>query len=279
MSGRSPEDVGQEVASMRIRRIMVPLALLSIATVAAAQAPVRFEPVFQWQLDVDGSADPSTRFFQSRQMAAVLMVADSLPSPVLLNQRTQTVQEVPLMRLAPQSDGQIALTRGEELATVSRYAVGEEGLTFAYAGRSVRLALKPPLVGEQTAAALFAHSPQYRTKAAGYAPDQAALAKIRDAGNGVRVLVVFASWCHVCSEFLPRGLKMEEALAGGPVRFEYLGLPTDPWEGPVVKRYGVSSLPTAIVYRGEREIGRYIGAEGWTRPEAQLLRAIQAGGD
>jgi hypothetical protein len=87
---------------------------------------------------------------------------------------------------------------------------------------------------------------------------------------------VFGSWCSVCKQYLPRGLAVADALAGAPMQFEYFGLPLeDPWSTPEVKRLGVTSLPTAIVYRGDEEIGRFAGAEQWNRPEMRILEAVE----
>ena len=99
---------------------------------------------------------------------------------------------------------------------------------------------------------------------------------LKGVGEGYRVRVVFGSWCHVCRNFLPRGLKLQEALEGSAIRFEYYGLPKGPWEPPhpEVRRLEVKSLPTAIVFKGDREIGRYVGGDGWQRPEARLWLAI-----
>ena len=40
-------------------------------------------------------------------------------------------------------------------------------------------------------------------------------------------------------------------------------------------RLEVKELPTAIVYRNGREIGRYVGGPGWTSPEVSLLNILR----
>ena len=104
------------------------------------------------------------------------------------------------------------------------------------------------------------------------------MAKLRAVGADYHVQVVFGSWCSVCKHYLPRGLAVAEALGDAGIRFEYLGLPLEnPWQTPEVKRLEVKSLPTAIVYRGDREIGRFAGGEQWEKPEARLLEAVSSG--
>ena len=180
------------------------------------------------------------------------------------------------MRLVPRSGGGVGLLKGDELRTVGKFKITPEAITFSHSGVSLGLKEKGSLVGETSPEHLFEHSPGYRTLADTYVPDPGLVAKLKGVGEGYRVRVVFGSWCHVCKNFLPRGLKLQEALAGSPIRFEYYGLPKGPWEPPhpEVRRLEVKSLPTAIVFKGDREIGRYVGGDGWQRPEARLWLAI-----
>jgi len=87
----------------------------------------------------------------------------------------------------------------------------------------------------------------------------------------VRVLTFFGSWCPHCSTHVPLLLKVEQGLAGGKFQFEYLGMPKGPAFGevPEGKQYKVTGVPTAILFRGDREIGR-IPNSGWSNPEVAI---------
>lgn len=39
----------------------------------------------------------------------------------------------------------------------------------------------------------------------------------------------------------------------------------------IVRHFGVKNIPTMIVVEGEREIGRGVGIEGWTKVQSLLL--------
>jgi thiol-disulfide isomerase/thioredoxin len=181
---------------------------------------------------------------------------------------------VPAARLRDAGDG-VTIERGDSLADLGTFSVEGTDVRFSHGEVAVALRPKPALVGEHTLEELYRHTPKYRVDAGAYAPDPAILAKLREVGSDYRVKVVFGSWCSVCKHYLPRGLALAEALGGAPIRFEYLGLPVeDPWQTPEVKRLEVKSLPTAIVYRGDREIGRFAGGQEWDRPEVRLWEAI-----
>jgi hypothetical protein len=212
-------------------------------------------------------------------VAAILVVSDRLPTPVLLHVQSRGVQAVPRERLKPNQDA-LVLERGDPLQGLGNFEVMEKGgVRFSYGAVQAMVTPKPSLVGRHTLAELYQHTPKYKVDAERYDPDPATVEKLRGVGGGYRVTVVFGSWCSVCKHFLPRGLAVAEALAGTPLQFEYLGLPIeDAWNTPDVKRLGVKSLPTAIVYRGEKEIGRFAGGEEWERPEARLWQVISAAG-
>jgi hypothetical protein len=242
---------------------------------AVAQAPT-FAPGGDLDVLVSGTPDPAARTYESPQDAAVLVVSDRLPSPVLLHVRSKGVQAVPAARLREASGG-ITIERGDPLADLGTFSVEGTDVRFSHGDVAVVLRPKPALVGEHTLDELYEHTPKYRFDAEAYAPDPAIVAKLRELGRDYHVKVVFGSWCSVCKHYLPRGLAVADALDGAGIRFEYLGLPIqDPWQSPEVKRLGVTQLPTAIVYRGDREIGRFAGAWEWDHPEVRWWEAISA---
>jgi thiol-disulfide isomerase/thioredoxin len=264
------------------RRARAGLALgwavaLAAATVAGrAQAPT-FVPGGDYELLVGGTLDAAARIYESPADAAMLVVSDRLPSPVLLHVRSRGVQAVPAARLHQAGAG-LSLERGDALESLGSFEVQGTEVRFAHGATSAALRPKPALVGQHTLEELYRHTPRYRVDAEAYAPDPAILTKLREAGADYRVQVVFGSWCSVCKHYLPRGLAVAQALGDAGIRFQYLGLPLEnPWQSPEVKRLEVKSLPTAIVYQGDREIGRFAGGEEWEKPEARLLETITGG--
>ena len=267
----------------RVRTAMAALLALALsATIAGQQSATEFEPSSEYQLAVSGEIDERASIFLSRSPAAVLVVSDRLPTPVLLLPGSGALQAVPLLRLVQRSGGRVGLLRGDELQGLGSFSIGKEGgVSFSYSGVSALLQVKPPpkpLVGETNLSDLLEHSPDYRAKADVYVPDRNIIARLSEVESGYTVRVIFGSWCHVCTNFLPRGVKVHEALSDSAIRFEYYGLPTNPWEPkhPEVARLSVTGLPTAVVYKGTKEIGRYVGGEQWLQPEARLWAAIQS---
>lgn len=258
-----------------------PVALLigSISAVLFAQAgSVEFERIGNFELVVAGAVDTEAQMYQSAVARGILVISNRLPTAVLLHPGSGGVETVPLIRLAPRPGGGIRLLRGEPLRSLGNFQVGNDGIAFRHGSISVKLRTKPPLVGESSLGELFEHSPEYKVEADAYQPDAETVARLLEVGDGYSVRVIFGSWCHVCERFLPRGLRVQEALAESRIRFEYYGLPANPWNPPhpEVSRSEVKSLPTAIVYHNGKEIGRYAGGDEWLRPEQRLWSAIRS---
>lgn len=263
------------VSPLRAGLLSLGVALLAVAgaTRVLAQSAV-FVPGGDVDLVVAGAIDTAARIYESPNDAALLVVSDRLPSPVLIFVRSRGVQAVPAARLRQAGEG-LTIERGDALADLGAFQLEGTEVRFTHGTVAAALRPKPSLVGAHTLQELYQHTPRYRVDAEGYVPDPAIVAKLREAGKDYHVKVVFGSWCSVCKHYLPRGLAVANAIGDASIRFEYFGLPLeDPWHSPEVVRLGVKSLPTAIVYRGDQEIGRFAGGEGWEQPEARLWDAI-----
>ncbi len=251
--------------------------LLPAAGAAGAQDDLRgFELAGDYQLFLQGQEAAGARLYLSRTAGAFLVIADDLPSPILLSARNQTAYKVQLLKISPAGEDTVDLLPGALFGSPMPFRQIPKGLEFQVDGLRAQLRQRPSLAGEATLEALYDHDPAYRRSANAYESDPAVVAELAELGAGVEVRTVFGSWCHVCERFMPRGLKVHEQLQESPLRFTYYGLGDDnPWGDAEVERLAVKELPTAIVYRDGREIGRYVGGPGWTRPEVSLRNILR----
>ena len=257
------------------------IALLAVPSVSRAQAIPSdsvlrdFEPSGEFVLIVNGKGVPKAEIYQNDKVPAILVLSSALPSPVLLTPREGKVETVHIMKIAKQKDGSVDLLADAVLAPIGQFQRDGENAAFTYEGRKVSLNPKPPLTGVHKAADLKQHNPQYARSASIYQPNGAAIASLKKEAKPVTVRVFFGSWCPHCRQHVPYILKVEDALKGSQVKFEYVGLPRPPdaWTSPEVKRLKVGSVPTGIVYVGGREVGRITG-EGWNAPEVLLNKIV-----
>lgn len=92
-------------------------------------------------------------------------------------------------------------------------------------------------------------------------------------GAGRPVLVdLWAAWCGPCRKVGPIVDEIADERAGSLDVFK-LDVDANP---DVAIRYGVSSIPTLLVFRDGEEVGRVVGALPKARIEAQLDEALGA---
>jgi thiol-disulfide isomerase/thioredoxin len=249
---------------------------LAAASAGAQQVPLDaelrgFQSSGTYVLTVDGKP-ADAEIFESN-VPAVLVIAPSLPTPLLLRPGKATVETVPLAKVSRQADGSVGLLADSELAPLGKFKPVGASVAFAYGGKRVSLDPKPPLLGLHTAAELLAHDPAYARNAAEYRPGPTSIAALRAASKPVRVRVFFGSWCGFCKLRAPRLLAVEQTLAGSNVSFEYFGLPSPPagWKDPEAARLKIGSVPTAVVFVDGKAVGRLVG-DDWNAPEVTLAR-------
>jgi thiol-disulfide isomerase/thioredoxin len=274
---------------MKTRRALLALALGLLAPSVAplgAQSAGRapggpalhgFEPSGTYLLVVDGKPVPEAAIYESAKLPAVLVVAPSLPTPVLLRPGRKTVEAVPAELITNRDDGTVVVADAK-LLPLGEFKAAGTSIAFAYGPKRASLDPKPALVGLLTAADVRQHDPHYSRAAAEYRPSPAAIAALQKVQGPVSVRVFFGSWCPVCKQRVPAMLQVEEALVGSAVTIEYQGLPLPPaaWKDPEAVRFKVTAVPTAIVFVGGKAVGRLIGQD-WNTPEVELSRLVGAG--
>ncbi len=141
----------------------------------------------------------------------------------------------------------------------------------------VEVRLAPPLRKALSPDELRAALPLYALRAERIDVD---LESLRSAGPPrpeLRLEVVFGSWCTACERFVPRVVAAEatlrEALGVG-VRYVGVAPTVGERKDPVVERSGVRVLPTALLWEGEREVGRLVGPDDFRRFERVLARLL-----
>lgn len=268
-----------QVASRRSIRILAILScLLAWAVASSAQMPADavfsdFQPNGDFLFDLDGKTLDNAEIYLSDKAAAYLIIAPELASPVLISPRTQSVESVSFMKVAKRDDGTIDLLADASFDRLGSFTVANQEVMFQVKGQQATLRAKPPLLGEHHSETLRAYKPSYDRLANEYVPATPALEALRAQGNEVRVRVYFGTWCPVCGRLVPRIIKVAESLAGSKVDFEYRGLPQPMTDDPETERFDIRAVPTAIVYVGEKEVGRLSGAE-LNAPEKAISKLV-----
>lgn len=245
-----------------------------LAEVAADAFLNDFRISGDYVLIVGGKRSEQAELYYSERARTYLVMAPELPMPILVSPAAQDVQGVDRSKLLVRTDGTVDVAADAELRAVGTFRLEGNAIHFLAGTRACRLEPRPWLLGPQTGAALIASNPEYGRRSREFQPNSQALAKLKEyRGEPVRVLTFFGSWCPFCKKHVPFLLRVEREIVGPSIRFDYYGLPEAFSGDPEARRFGIRGVPTAIVFRGEKEIGRLAASE-WQSPESALAKLI-----
>jgi len=266
-------------------RSAIPLAArfaLAFAVVLAATlAPaLRAQPLSGFNLssdyviEIDGQPAPTAKIYWSQSQRMFLIVTKDQPTPLLVEPVSRQVRSVPLVKLATRADGSVGVLDGAVMTPKGPANLTNDGVvTFNVDGHAYKLQEKPPLLGWQTPDSIAAYNQQYVKRADAYQPEATTIADLKKQGSDVKVTIFFGSWCPFCQQKVPMAMRLARELAGSKVSFDFYGLPHGFSNDPQAQRYGVKSVPTGIVFKNGKEVGR-ISADGWGSPENTLQKLV-----
>lgn len=251
------------------------LVALCLGTAGAATAQLR-TPEYQglaltgdYQIRVDGELIKDAEVYRGARPPAFLILSPVLPAPTLLAPGQGTVATLNLMKLAKRSNGTIDVLPGATQALEGRFQMESDAVTFTVGGKNVRLEEKPPLLGLHGAEDLKDYSAIYEKGSASYTPNESTLSQLEGQSTAVRVRIFFGSWCPLCQRTVPHIVRVAEELESSKFDFEFYGLPRGFGEEPEARKFGVTGVPTGIVFVDGKEAGRIEG-NSWLRPEQAL---------
>ena len=258
--------------------LMAALGLLlgSLAPLAAQAVPDPlfrdFEETGAYIVRIDGKK-AAADVYESERARAVLIMSSELDNPVIINLRNRRIETVGLMSLAKGANGSIAVLADAEMSPLGEFAVADQGVSFTVGGKEVNLTARESLTGRQPAESLTEYDPAYARGAEAYDPSKALVTQLRQLGQPVRVQVFFNSKCAICKQMVPRIIKVERALEGSKIAFDYYGVPDSYSGDPEMEKKDIHGVPTGIVYVNGKEVGRISGGE-WRMPELALKNVL-----
>ncbi len=144
-------------------------------------------------------------------------------------------------------------------------------------GKSVLIARHQGAVGEIGEETLFATVPVWRSLMESYTPDAKAVAALAKEPSGADVTVVLGTWCGDSKNYVPKLMKALHEAGNPRLKVKLVGLASrflDPME--LIQERRIINVPTVIVERGGRELGRIVETPAGASVEADLA-AILAG--
>lgn len=251
-----------------------------VGPAAAQQIPADdvlsgFAPNGEYVLKVEGEPVPGAEIFLAERAGMVLLVdAPGLDHQVLLSPRKQrAVETVPDRKVVERPDGARDILSDAELTPVGEFSMSGGEIRFAIDGKQYALAEAPYSLGQLTAAELEEKDPGYAYTAENYSMSRPMVDRLKKVEDPATVVVYFGTWCPFCRHHVPKAIRLAEELEGSQIAFEFYGLPKGFGDDPRAAKYGVTAVPTGIVYQNGKEVGRINGSQ-WNIPELVLKKML-----
>ena len=114
---------------------------------------------------------------------------------------------------------------------------------------------------------------------ADYIPDETIIKKLSKLKKGVSIAVVLGSWCHDSKEQVPRFFKVLDEMKFKDSNLNVICVDRDKQGGDVdVSAMDIQRVPTFILYKNDREIGRIVESPNSTL-EKDLLLILSLGSE
>ncbi|HSR50369.1 MAG TPA: thioredoxin family protein [Acidobacteriota bacterium] len=231
-----------------------------------------------FEVSIDGTVDHKAQVFQSPQPRAFLIRSPQLDSAVVLQLDGQKVGAMSTQHVNLGTD-QAQVDSGYSLADEGQFQLSQTSLDFTFQGHSVQMKAKGDLLGFISSQDIRDFDTLWSERQHDYQPSQVDLNRIRGAGQGkeFRVVTYFGSWCPHCQKRVPHLMQIEAMLSDSDVDFSYYGIPRPPAFGqdPEAIEKEIDSVPTAIIYQGDQEVGR-LTRDDWETPEESLAKLLEA---
>jgi thiol-disulfide isomerase/thioredoxin len=187
---------------------------------------------------------------------------------------SRKVETLQSLKVSRQPGGFAEILPDPVIAEHAPFRVEPPDVKFVVDGVQAALIPKPPLLGLQGLGSMLDHSAVYGERAKSYVPAEGALDALRANVRPIRVRVFFGSWCPACGQMVPRLMRVAQELGDeGAIEVEYYGLPRGFAGEPQAEKYGIRSVPSAVVFSGDAEIGR-INGDQWRSPEQTLVSLL-----
>lgn len=251
------------------------VALFLLSLFSTSPAPPR-----EWRdtirdIYIDGSLERNT---QTLTTSAPRMVAVVCGDDVfLLDPEKKTVERAARAQFAFAADRTSATTT-ELVSKPAGTLVQTDPSTLLVTvdGRTMLVTTHQGPTGPMTIEQLWETAPVWRSIADAYQPDPAIVARLRAIDAPITLQVALGTWCGDSRYHVPRLLKSIAIAANPNVRVELTGIGsefTTPMD--VVVGQNITNVPTVIVRRGDREIGRFVETPAGVSVEGDVADIVE----
>ena len=231
----------------------------------------------KYVLFISGKEQKNAKIYHSRRAGAFLITGSDYGRALLVEPKVKKLSAIDEAEVALSPNLGVDVVKNAKVEPLGSFRIERGGnVAIKVKGLVARLRPQEHLIGLKKADDLLLHSPEYARDGRNYKPGANELKRLEEANKTAVVRVYFGTWCHTCARLLPRILKVDKALEGTKIQFEYYGLPKGARamaRDPLARRNNIKRIPTGLVTVDGRSAGR-INSTMFARPELAVCQLV-----
>ncbi|HEX5731948.1 MAG TPA: thioredoxin family protein [Blastocatellia bacterium] len=227
---------------------------------------------------INGEIDRAGQLMFCEKPRRYALISSKLDRTIILDLTEKTVRTAPKEALRYGADRSTATSD----ATAATEPAGKytlvDGSTYllSHGGKSILIRSHPGLTGEVSLDKLFETVPVWRSLMESYEPKSEAVAALKASDKPAAVTVVLGSWCPDSKNYVPKMMKALGAAGNDRLQVKVIGIDNQFHEPiDIIQQRRIINVPTVIVEREGREIGRIVETPAAETMEEDLAAILK----
>lgn len=263
-------------------KIKLSALMFCIAFIASASADTHQLPAISWNdstrdVYINNELDHSAQVMIADGPSRLALISSKLDRALILDVSEHTVNAVSKDAFHMAADHSSAASDADlALETLGKFTrVDGPIYFFAVNGKPILIRAHPGVTGEMTESKLWETVPVWRSMMEGYQPNAGAVAAIKANATETKVILLYGTWCPDSKNYMPRLIKALKLAGNDKIQVKLVGIDNQFREPvDVVQPRRITNVPTVVVERAGREIGRIVETPAMQTIEEDLAAIL-----
>jgi thiol-disulfide isomerase/thioredoxin len=268
--------------------LFIALGVLAAQTNRAAQTSLSNWSDSTRDVYIDNELDRDAQVLTAESPSRLALISARLESAVVLDVTEHSVKTISKAAFQFGADRTSATSETSQSASesaskpilamkiVGRFTrVDGPIYFFVVEGKPVLIRSHPGATGEMSVDKLWDTVPVWRSVMKNYQPNTQAVDAIKSNDKETTLTLAFGTWCPDSKNYVPRLIKALRAADNAKIQIKLIGIDNQ-FREPVtaVQPLRITNVPTVIVERGGREIGRIVETPSASTMEEDLAAIL-----
>jgi thiol-disulfide isomerase/thioredoxin len=245
-------------------KVTISFALFFMAAIAAAQTTP--STVLNWSdstrdVYIDNELDRGAQVLTADSPSRLALISTKLESALVLDVAERTMKTISKDAFKLSADYTSATSESNAASKQVGKFTRVDGPIYFFVvdGKPVLIRSHPGATGEMSMDKLWDTVPVWRSVMKNYQPNAQAVDAIRSNDKDTTLTLAFGTWCPDSKNYVPRLIKALRAAGNAKIQLKLIGIDNQFHEPlSAVQPLRITNVPTVIVERGGREIGRIV---------------------